>query len=224
MCVLYQSLDDNGKNDLTIDYAIETLAYDIPHSQILLHVSFFLKNNSAQKQSLRIVHRGDVSDNVRPSDWKRHEDFEVLDLMRRVYFDRLSYNNDKTRFNFYSKPRRFAEKSDYLEDIVYKKKLLIENETKEISSSVADTDECRPPYTSLVIRDILSSDKPVFYSLSMDVKGALFSVALCGAASNVMAFNNGDVLGFEAGVASCVVAGVYPNCVYGMSDVVSGSY
>lgn len=58
----------------------------------------------------------------------------------------------------------------------------------------------------------------------MDVKKILFSMTLCGVVSNVNAFENGDILSFEPGVVTCVIDGVYPNCLYGISEVTSGSY
>jgi len=51
---------------------------------------------------------------------------------------------------------------------------------------------------------------------------ALF--ALCATAANVNAFEAGDVIGFEDGVMECPIGGEYPNCIYGVTGVASGSY
>lgn len=61
----------------------------------------------------------------------------------------------------------------------------------------------------------------------MDKKKALLVSTLVGissVATNALAFNTGDVLGFDAGVTECLIGGTFPNCQYGLSGVNAGSY
>jgi len=56
----------------------------------------------------------------------------------------------------------------------------------------------------------------------INISVAALSVLCAG--TNVQAFNTGEVIGFDAGVAECVIGGTYPVCDYGLSNVTSGSY
>lgn len=49
-------------------------------------------------------------------------------------------------------------------------------------------------------------------------------VAISSVTTNALAFNTGDVLGYDAGVRECLLGGTVPNCEYGLTGVTSGSY
>ena len=54
---------------------------------------------------------------------------------------------------------------------------------------------------------------------------SVFVVSTLCASSNVNAFETGDVIGFDPGVTQCKFQGTYPdNCLYGLTNVTSGSY
>lgn len=170
MCVVYVATEGD-KKDLEIKQVIETLEYDLHHKQAHINLAFFVSNHSEKAQSIRMVHRKTVDD-VRPLDWNRQSDYNLIELLCNIYSDRLSFDLKNRTVEFFRKPREFAKEEDHLKAIIYSQELpfRIEDPTEgKASYRIFENEKERAPYTSIKI-DNFPARKTVFYSINMVVK------------------------------------------------------